>query len=129
VAARNLFPVSAPVWDHSTNNLARCQFVREPLGLAHRGRLDTAVSWPPDVEDEAPSQEHVALWRSEQRRLLDYLGGLDPMIGKLAELQLGRDLYETREICVALAATPSEVANLRKRMRRAVGTYLKGIQE
>ena len=92
--------------------------------LAHRGPLDADGSWPPDIADETPDQEQVALWRSERRQLLDFLCSVDPMIGKIAELILVRDLRETRALCVALAATPSEVANLRKRMKRAVCAYL-----
>jgi DNA-directed RNA polymerase specialized sigma24 family protein len=97
------------------------------LTRAQRGAAESAVDWPPEIADDAPDQEAVALWRSEQRRLLDFLEGIDPRLARMAELQLSRDVCETRELCVALAATPSEVANLRKRMKRAVATYLKGI--
>ncbi len=95
------------------------------LTLAHRGPPDADGSWPPDIADETPDQEQVALWRSEQRQMLNFLSGVDPMIGKMAGLILVRDLRETRELCVALGATPAEVANLRKRMKRAVCAYLK----
>ena len=95
------------------------------LTLAHRGPPASDGFWPPDIADETPDQEQVALWRSEQSQLLDFLSGVDPMIGKIAELRLARDLRETRELCVALAATPAEVANLRKRMKRALCAYLK----
>ena len=88
--------------------------------------VGTDDSWPPDMEDDTPDQENVALWRSEQRRLLDHLRSVDPTVGRMAELMLCHDVCGTRELCVALAATPSEVANLRKRMKRAVSAYLEG---
>jgi DNA-directed RNA polymerase specialized sigma24 family protein len=98
------------------------------LLVAADGRCDPEAGWPPDIADEGPDQEWTALWRSEQRRLLVYLGTVDPRIARMAELQLDHDLCETRELCVALAATPAEVANLRKRMKRAVGAYLKDVE-
>jgi hypothetical protein len=96
------------------------------LTLACRSRVGSDDSWPPDMEDDTPDQETFALWRSEQRRLLDHLRSVDPTVGRMAELMLCHDVCGTRELCVALAATPSEVANLRKRMKRAVSAYLEG---
>ena len=34
--------------------------------------------WPPDPADDAPDQERTAEWKSEQRRLLEHLDGIDP---------------------------------------------------
>lgn len=76
------------------------------------------------VADGAPSQESVAAWRSEQRRLLDHLMALDPELGRLAEMMLVQDLQETSDLCRALAIPAAEVANRRKRLKRAVQAYL-----
>lgn len=81
----------------------------------------------PDTEepiDGAADQEQAALWRAEQRRLVDHLSGIDPMMGRMAELILAHDLHETTELCRALSVAPAAVANLRRRMKRAVRAYL-----
>lgn len=76
------------------------------------------------VGDDAPDQETVALWRSEQRRLLDHLDGVDPDLRAMAELMLVRDMQETADLSRALAVSAAEVANRRKRLKRAVRAYL-----
>jgi hypothetical protein len=43
----------------------------------------------------------------------------------MAELMLVHDLFETHELTRALHLAPAEVANLRKRIRRAVQAYLR----
>jgi len=76
------------------------------------------------VADGAPSQESVIAWRSEQRRLLDYLEALDADLGRMAELMLVQDMQETAELSRAMAVAPAEVANRRKRLKRALQAYL-----
>ena len=88
------------------------------------GRPNGSSCWPPDMADEAPDQEQVALWRSEQRRLIEYLSGHDSMLGRMAQLMLTKDVWETRELSDQLRIPPSAVANLRKRLKRAVWSYL-----
>ena len=46
------------------------------------------------------------------------------MLARMAELMLVHDLWETRELSQALEITPAEVANLRKRLNRAVRAFL-----
>ena len=99
------------------------------LTVVHPGTPDTDVSWPPDAADETPDPELVALWRSEQHKLLKYLNDIDSMIGRMAELMLLHDIWETRELCQRLEVTPAEVANLRKRMKRAIRAYLSEDQQ
>ncbi len=82
------------------------------------------TGWPPDAADSAPDPEHAAVWRSEQRRLLDHLAGLDPVLGRMAELMLVHDLRESDGLSRELGIAASDVANLRKRMKRAVRAYL-----
>jgi hypothetical protein len=99
--------------------------VENRLTLADDGRSDARIGgWPPDRADEGPSQEDVALWRSEQRRLLDYLASIDPAMGEMAELILVRDIDQTVELCLHLLQSPATIANLRKRMKRATQRYL-----
>jgi hypothetical protein len=81
------------------------------------------IVWPPDLADESPSQELVEEWRSLQRRLLDYLKHIDPGMGRMAELIVLQDINATDELSRRLALAPSEVANLRKRLRRAARAY------
>lgn len=80
-----------------------------------------------DVGDDAPDQEATVIWRSEQRRLLGYLDGVDPELRRMAELMLVQDLRETGDLCRALDIPPAEVANRRKRLKRAVRNYLTDI--
>jgi hypothetical protein len=99
----------------STENRATLRDGGAPMG----GASVTAM-----IADAAPSQESVAAWRSEQRRLLDHLTALDADLGRLAELMLLRDMQETTELCAALGVSAAEVANRRKRLKRAVQGYL-----
>jgi len=95
------------------------------LTLADDGRQDARIGgWPPDRADETPDQEQVALWRSEQRRLLDHLSEIDPVMGEMAALILIEDIDQTSELTLRLDLAPSEIANLRKRIRRATNAYL-----
>ncbi len=80
--------------------------------------------WPPDPADEAPDQAHAAEWRSEQRRLLAHLHELDPGLARMAELMLVHDLQETDGLSRELGVASSEIANRRKRLKRAVRAYL-----
>jgi hypothetical protein len=77
-----------------------------------------------DIGDETPDQESVAVWRSEQRRLLEHLERADPALKEMAELMLTKDMQETADLSRALAIAPAEVANRRKRLKRAVRAYL-----
>jgi len=83
-----------------------------------------AESWPPDVQDEAADPERVTTWRSERRRLLDHLAAVDGDLARMAELMLVRDLQETDDLAPALGIDAGEVANRRKRLKRAVRSYL-----
>lgn len=94
------------------------------LTLADDGRAERIGGWPPDQADDVPDQEQIALWRSEQRQLLDYLRGIDPTMGEMAELILTKDIDQTAELCLRLDRSPSEIANLRKRIRRATQAHL-----
>ena len=94
------------------------------LTLADDGRSSRIGGWPPDQADDVPDQEQIALWRSEQRTLLDYLRDIDPIMGEMAELILTKDIDQTAELCLRLDRAPSEIANLRKRIRRATQAYL-----
>lgn len=80
--------------------------------------------WPPDVRDDTPDQERITVWRAEQRRLLDHLAAVDGELAQMAELMLVRDLQETDELAPALGISAGEVANRRKRLKRAVRAYL-----
>jgi DNA-directed RNA polymerase specialized sigma24 family protein len=108
--------IASDIW-HAVNSS------ESRLRVSQQGCLDGGVLWPPDIADETPNQEHVEEWRSEQRRLLDYLNRVDPKIGKMAELTLLHDVKETVDLCRFLDLAPSEVANLRKRMKRAARVY------
>ena len=57
-------------------------------------RANGGTTWPPEMTDQAPDQEHATVWLSEQRRLLEHLRGLDPMMGRMAELMLVHDVCE-----------------------------------
>lgn len=94
------------------------------LTLADDGRTVRIGGWPPDRPDDKPDQEQVALWRSEQRRLLDHLQGIDPVMGEMAALILIEDIDQTSELSARLDLAPSDIANLRKRIKRATNAYL-----
>ena len=80
--------------------------------------------WPPDRADDRPGQEGEALWRSEQRRLLGYLAAIDPMLGRMAELILVEDIDASAELASRLDIAVSDIANLRKRMKRATRAFI-----
>lgn len=80
--------------------------------------------WPPDPADDAPDQERAAAWKSEQRRLLEHLDGVDPELAVMAGLMLVHDLQESEALAKAMNVSPSEIANRRKRLKRAVATYM-----
>jgi len=80
--------------------------------------------WPPDQADERPGQEDQVLWRSEQRRLLGYLDQIDPKLGQMAELMLLEDIDGSAELATRLQCSVSDIANLRKRMKRVVQAFL-----
>lgn len=92
--------------------------------VSDEGRPNGSSHWPPDVADEAPDQERIVLWRSELRRLLEYLSGHDSTLGRMAELMLVQDVWRTRDLSDQLGIQPAAVANLRKRLKRAVWSYL-----
>ena len=92
------------------------------LTLADDGRQPGG--WPPDRADERPGQEQQTLWRSEQRRLLGYLQAIDPKLGQMADLILVEDIDGSAELADRLEMTVSDVANLKKRMKRAVRAFL-----
>ena len=81
-----------------------------------------------DPHDEAPAdrpdQEQVALWRDQQRRLLSHLAAIEPRLAELARLMLDQDLRETAPLAAALRVPASEIANLRKRLKRATRAWL-----
>ncbi len=93
------------------------------LTLADDGR-DRPGGWPPDRADDRPGQEEQALWRSEQRKLLEFLMAIDQMLGRMAELILVEDVDASADLAQRLDVTVDQVANLRKRMKRAVRTFL-----
>ena len=94
------------------------------LTLSDDGRDGAPGGWPPDRADEAPDQEQTALWRSEQRQLLDHLHAIDDRLGRMAELILMEDIDQTRDLALRLDLTAMEVANLRKRLKRVTKRYL-----
>ncbi|HEX6141767.1 MAG TPA: hypothetical protein VFZ01_03545 [Geminicoccaceae bacterium] len=75
---------------------------------------------------DGPDQEQVALWRDEQRRLLAHLDGIDPRLAGLARLMLEQDLRDTAPLVAALGVPAAEIANLRKRLKRATRAWLLG---
>src|SRR5262249_60427150 len=85
---------------------------------------DGSASLIAGVGDDRPDQEVTAIWRSEQRRLLAHLDRVDPALRAMAELMLVQDVQETTDLSRALAVPPAEVANRRKRLKRAVRAYL-----
>ncbi len=82
------------------------------------------ADWPPDAADDGPDPEQAVMWQSEQRRLIDHLEGVDPMLARMATCMLLEDRRETADLCMALDVAPSEVANLRKRLKRAVRAFI-----
>ena len=78
----------------------------------------------PDPADAAPGPDHIAEWRSEQHRLLDHLQSVDVDLAAMAELMLTRDMQETEALSGALGVPAPEIANRRKRLKRAVRAYL-----
>lgn len=80
--------------------------------------------WPPDPADDAPDPERATEWRSERRRLLTHLEAVDAGLARMAELMLVHDLQETDALRERLGVPASEIANMRKRLKRAVRAYL-----
>ncbi len=103
---------------HAAGSTENRSTLRETAGS------DGGASLVADVGDEAPDQEAVAVWRSEQRRLLAHLDRVDPGLRAMAELMLVRDMQETADLSRVLAVPAAEVANRRKRLKRAVRAYL-----
>jgi hypothetical protein len=103
---------------HAAESMENRTTLREAAGN------DPGTSLIDDVGDEAPDQEATAVWRSEQRRLLDHLGRVDPALRAMAELMLVQDMQETADLSRAMAVPAAEVANRRKRLKRAVRAYL-----
>lgn len=94
------------------------------LTLSAGGQQDTEDGWPPDLADEHPDQEQRSLWRSEQRRLLGHLDEVDPRLAQMAELILVDDIDGSAELAERLRCSTREVANLRKRMKRALRIFV-----
>lgn len=94
------------------------------LMLADDGRGERAEGWPPDTADERPDQEQRTLWRSEQRRLLGHLDEVDPRLARMAELILIEDVDSSVDLARRLDCSTKEIANLRKRMKRALHVFL-----
>jgi hypothetical protein len=103
---------------HAAGSMENRTTLREAAGN------DPGTSLIADVGDEAPDQETTAVWRSEQRRLLDHLARVDPALRTMAELMLVQDMQETADLSRAMAVPAAEVANRRKRLKRAVRAYL-----
>lgn len=99
------------------------------LTRARDVRADHPEDWPPDRADDRPDQEQQVLWRSEQRRLLGYLDEVDPKLAQMAELILIEDVDGSAELADRLDCTTNEVANLRKRMKRALRVYLLAVED
>jgi hypothetical protein len=79
--------------------------------------------WPPDVADESPNQEQLEEWRSEERRLLEFLGRQDSLLERMARFIHLHDVRETEDLCRLLELEPAEIANCRKRLKRALQAY------
>ena len=72
----------------------------------------------------APDQERATEWKSEQRRLLQHLDRVDPDLAIMAGLMLVHDMQETEALAKAMKVESSEIANRRKRLKRAVAAYM-----
>jgi len=103
---------------HAAESMENRTTVREVVAT------DASASLIAGVGDDRPDQEVTAIWRSEQRRLLAHLDRVDPALRTMAELMLVQDMQETTDLSRALAVPPAEVANRRKRLKRAVRAYL-----
>jgi hypothetical protein len=99
------------------------------LTLAANGPGDRNDDWPPDKADDVPDQEQRTLWRSEQRRLLGHLDEVDPKLAQMAELILLEDVDGSAELAERLKCTISDIANLRKRLKRALRVYMLAAEE
>jgi DNA-directed RNA polymerase specialized sigma24 family protein len=99
------------------------------LTLAADDRDERPDGWPPDKADDAPDQEQRALWRSEQRRLLGHLDEVDPKLAQMAELILIEDVDGSAELAARLDCSTGDVANLRKRLKRALRVYMLAVGE
>jgi DNA-directed RNA polymerase specialized sigma24 family protein len=93
------------------------------LMVSDPGPANGETLWPPDVADESPNQEQREEWRSEERRLLEFLGRQDPMLERMARLIHFLDVRETEDLCRLLDLEPAEIANCRKRLKRALQAY------
>lgn len=80
--------------------------------------------WPPDPADDSPDQEQAAEWKSEQRRLLKHLDEVDPELAVMAGLMLVHDMQESDALAEAMDVSAAEIANRRKRLKRAVAAYI-----
>lgn len=98
------------------------------LTLADDGRQQPG-GWPPDRADDRPGQEGQVIWRSEQRRLLGHLAAIDPVLGRMAELILVQDIDGSSELAQRLDITVDDVANLKKRTKRAIRAFLLADEE
>jgi hypothetical protein len=103
---------------HAAGSMENRSTLREAAGSG------AGMSLVADVGDGAPDQESVAVWRSEQRRLLAHLDRVDPGLRAMAELMLTQDMQETADLSRAMDVPAAEVANRRKRLKRAVRAYL-----
>lgn len=98
--------------------------VENRLTRADDATESRSEDWPPDKADQRPDQEQEALWRSEQRRVLGHLDGIDPRLAEMAELILIEDIDGSADLAERLDCSISEVANMRKRMKRALANFL-----
>jgi len=80
--------------------------------------------WPPDPADDSPDPERAAQWRSERNRLVGWLEAADPDLARMAELMLTHDMQDTASLSRELGVPASEIANRRKRLKRAVRAYM-----
>ncbi|MEL6963084.1 MAG: hypothetical protein AAFO01_10035 [Pseudomonadota bacterium] len=99
------------------------------LTLTADGRKHPSEDWPPDTMDDTPDQEQHTLWRSEQRRMIGHLDEVDPKLAQMAELILMEDVDGSAELAERLDCTINDVANLRKRMKRALRVYMLAVEE
>ena len=98
-----------------------------PLALTKRPKLQERpprATWYADTAGKSADQESAVLWQFEQRNLLTYLDRLDPALRQMAELMLLHDMTATADLSRSLCIVPAEVANRRRRLKRAVRAYL-----